>query len=155
MKFVSRIVTAAIFCITLAAASLASAQEGLVTLESPFDPDETMNRVENIVSGRGFSIFARIDHAAGAESVGQNLRPTMLLIFGNPQGGTPFMQCAQTIGIDLPVKFLVWEDVSGQVYLSYNDPAYLAGRHDVENCPVVQNMSAALAAIAETATAPQ
>jgi len=140
--------------ITLALAPATFAQNGLISLESPFEPMETMNRAERIVSERGFNVFALVDHAAGAESVGQNLRPTMLLIFGNPQGGTPFMQCAQTIGIDLPVKFLVWEDVSGQVYLSYNDPGYLAGRHNAENCPVAQNMSAALAGLAEAIVTP-
>ena len=75
------------------------------------------------------TIFARIDHAAGAAKVGKKQRSTEVLIFGNPQGGTPFMECNQTVGIDLPLKALVWEDASGQVWLGYNDPAFLVQRH--------------------------
>jgi uncharacterized protein (DUF302 family) len=130
------------------------AQDGMISLASPFGAAETFSRAEEVVLERGFTIFARVDHAAGAQTVGQNLRPTMLLIFGNPQGGTPFMQCAQTMGIDLPVKFLVWQDENAQVFLSYNDPVYLANRHDVANCPVAQNMSAALDGIAQAIIAP-
>ncbi len=84
------------------------------------------------------TIFARVDHAAGAAKIGKTLRATEVLIFGNPQGGTPFMECSQTVGIDLPLKALVWEDASGQVWLGYNDPAFLAQRHGVPQCPVVR-----------------
>lgn len=147
---VFRLITA---LIALTGAQAAISQEGLMTIESPHDAETTMDRAENIVTERGFNVFARIDHAAGAQSVDMSLRPTALLIFGNPQGGTPFMQCAQTVGIDLPVKFLVWEDAAGQVYLGYNDPAYIARRHGAADCPVVENMSAALAGMAEAAVA--
>ncbi|MGA8056525.1 MAG: DUF302 domain-containing protein, partial [Burkholderiales bacterium] len=83
--------------------------------------------------------------------VGKTLRPTEVLIFGNPQGGTPFMECAQSVGIDLPLKALVWEDATGQVWISYNDPAYLAKRHDVPDCPAVGNLSKALTGLVDAA----
>jgi uncharacterized protein (DUF302 family) len=98
------------------------------------------------------TVFARIDHAAGAKKIGKSLRPTELLIFGNPKGGTPLMECAQSAGIDLPLKALVWEDAFAQVWLGYNDPAYLAKRHEVPTCAVVEDMAKTLAALAATAT---
>lgn len=129
------------------------AAEGLITVESPLSPQETMDRLEMLVEQKRMKVFARIDHAAGAKSIGQTLRPTELLIFGNPQGGTPFMECGQTVGIDLPLKMLVWMDASGQVWLGYNDPAYLAARHGVSQCPVVKKISNALANIARETVA--
>jgi uncharacterized protein (DUF302 family) len=132
---------------------VAVAAEGLVSVKSPYSANETMNRLEELVKKRGLKVFARIDHAAGAASIGKSLRPTELLIFGNPQGGTLFMECAQSAGIDLPLKALVWEDASSQVWLSYNAPAFLAKRHDVAACPVVENLSKALAGIAEATVA--
>lgn len=131
--------------------SAAFAADGLVEVKSPYSVKETMSRLEQIVQERGLNIFARIDHAAGAANVGKSLRPTELLVFGNPQGGTPFMQCTQTTGIDLPLKALVWEDANQQVWLGYNDPAYLAERHAATNCPVVETLRKAMAGIAETA----
>jgi uncharacterized protein (DUF302 family) len=103
------------------------------------------------------TVFARIDHAAGAAAVGLSLRPTELLIFGNAKGGTPLMQSVQTIGIDLPLKVLVWQDVSGATFLSYNDPAWLAKRHGLSDATeaAVGNMSAALQAVARAATTSQ
>jgi uncharacterized protein (DUF302 family) len=139
---------------TLAAFTpVAIAADGLIAVKSPHDAKETMNRLEGIVKQRGLNVFARIDHAAGASKVGKTLRPTEVLIFGNPQGGTPFMECAQSVGIDLPLKALVWQDASAQVWLGYNDPAFLAGRHGVAQCPVVANLQKALAGIAEAAVA--
>ena len=88
-----------------------------------------MNRLEAAVSAKGLAVFARIDHAAGAAAAGLSLRPTDLLIFGNARGGTPLMQANQSIGIDLPLKVLVWQDASGATWLSYNDPRWLAQRH--------------------------
>ncbi len=123
--------------------------DGLIAVESPFSPKETMDRLENLLQQKGMTIFARIDHAAGAKKVGKTLRPTELLIFGNPQGGTPFMECTQTVGIDLPLKALVWEDASGQVWLGYNDPAFLAARHEVAQCPVVVKLQKAMAGFAQ------
>lgn len=136
------------------ASTLAMAVEGLIAVKSPHSVTVTMDRLEALVKQRDLTVFARIDHAAGASKIGQTLRPTMLLIFGNPQGGTPFMQCAQTAGIDLPLKMLVWEDASGQVWLGYNDPAYLASRHGVAQCPVVENLHKALAGMADSAVTP-
>ena len=132
----------------------AMATDGLTTIQSSFGPQDTTRRLEAAVKAKGMTIFARIDHAAGAEEVGLALRPTELLIFGNAKGGTPLMQSDQTMGIDLPLKALVWQDAAGKTWLSYNDPSWLAKRHgmgaDVE--PIVKAMAAALAAVATTAT---
>jgi uncharacterized protein (DUF302 family) len=115
-----------------------------------------MNRLETEVKAKGLTVFARIDHAAGAAAVGLPLRPTELLIFGNAKGGTPLMQSVQTIGIDLPLKAVVWQDASGTTWLSYNDPNWLAKRHELgpEADASVKGMSAALDAMAKAATAP-
>jgi uncharacterized protein (DUF302 family) len=133
--------------------SLAAAADGLVVVKSRYSAKDTMNRLEEIVKKRGLNVFARIDHAAGAAKIGKVLRHTEVLIFGNPQGGTPLMECAQSAGIDLPLKALVWEDATSQVWLGYNDPAFLAQRHGVAQCPVVENLRKALAGIAETTVA--
>ena len=94
------------------------AAEGLMTRPSSHGPKETMNRLEAAVKTKGMTVFARIDHAAGAAEVGLLLRPTELLIFGNAKGGTPLMQAIQTIGIDLPLKALVWQDATGKTWLT-------------------------------------
>src|SRR5512142_1476941 len=134
----------------------AMAADGLITIKSGFGPEDTMKRLEAEVKAKGLTVFAHIDHAAGAAAAGLPLRPTDLLIFGNAKGGTPLMQQAQTIGIDLPLKALVWQDAQGATWLSYNDPAYLAGRHGVGEPAkaAIAGMTAALHAIATTATAP-
>ena len=139
--------------LTLFAAG-AFAADGLIAVKSPRGAKDTMSRLEEVVKQRGLNVFARIDHAAGAAKIGKTLRPTELLIFGSPQGGTPFMECEQTVGIDLPLKALVWEDSSGQVWLGYNDPEFLAQRHAASKCPAVENLRKALAGITESATAP-
>lgn len=132
------------------------AVDGLTSIASSFGPNETMNRLEAEVKARGMTVFARIDHAAGAVEAGLSLRPTEVLIFGNAKTGTPLMQAVQTIAIDLPLKALVWQDASGDTWLSYNDPAWLAQRHrlghDAE--AVIGGMAVALGAIARTATSP-
>ncbi|QTN21597.1 DUF302 domain-containing protein [Rhizobacter sp. AJA081-3] len=146
--------SSAILAFVLAAASVAaSAADGLIELKSPHAAKATMDKLEELVKQRGLSVFARIDHAAGAAKVNKSLRATELLIFGNPQGGTPLMECAQTAGIDLPLKALVWEDAAGQVWLGYNDPAYLAARHGAAACPVVENLRKALGGLAEATVA--
>jgi uncharacterized protein (DUF302 family) len=147
MKF-SRFVS---LILLLGCAATARAADGVVAVKSPYSARDTMNRLEETVKQRGLTVFARIDHAAGAAKIGKALRPTELLIFGNPQGGTPFMECAQTVGIDLPLKALVWEDESAQVWLGYNDPAFLAQRHGAATCPVVETLRKALAGVAEAA----
>ena len=130
------------------------AADGLTTLRSSFGPKDTMDKLEAAVKAKGMTVFARIDHAAGAAEVGLSLRQTEVLIFGNARGGTPLMQAEQTIGIDLPLKALVWQDASGTTFVSYNDPAYLARRHGVDDSPnaAVTAMSGALKAIAAKAT---
>ncbi len=133
---------------------VAAAADGLIALKSPHAARDTMNRLEAGAQQRGLKIFARIDHAAGATSVGKTLRPTEVLIFGNPQGGTPMMECAQSLGIDLPLKALVWEDAQGQVWLGYNDPAWLARRHGVAECPAVEAIGKALGGLSAAAVAP-
>jgi uncharacterized protein (DUF302 family) len=105
------------------------------------------------VKQRNLAVVARIDHAAGAQRVGQTLRPTEVMIFGNPQAGTPLMLCAQGAGIDLPMKALVWTDIAGQTWLGYNDPAWIVRRHGGSDCPAVDNVRKALAAIAEATVA--
>jgi uncharacterized protein (DUF302 family) len=153
--------SALIGIIALVAASCLSetqamAADGLITIKSSFGPEDTMKRLETEVKAKGLAVFAHVDHAAGAAAVGLTLRPTDLLIFGNAKGGTPLMQQAQTAGIDLPLKALVWQDEQGATWLSYNDPAYLAGRHGVGEPAkaAVAAMTAALHAIATKATVP-
>jgi uncharacterized protein (DUF302 family) len=139
--------------VTAFAAPVAHAADGLVSVKSPYSTKETMDRLEALVKQRGLNVFARIDHSAGAAKVGQTLRPTELLIFGNPQGGTPFMLCAQSVGIDLPLKALAWEDANGQSWLGYNDPEYLAQRHVVPTCAVAANLKKALGGLADATVA--
>ena len=130
--------------------------EGLTTVASGFGAKETMDRFAAAATAKGLTVFARIDHAAGAAAVGLPLRPTEVVIFGNARGGTPLMQAAQTIGIDLPLKALVYEDATGKVWLAYNEPAWLARRHGIghEVEPTVKALGAALATLARAATAP-
>src|SRR5215470_11538392 len=99
-----------------------SSIEGLTSIPCSFGPNETMDRLEAQIRAKGLAIFARIDHAAGAAEVGLPLRPTELIIFGNARGGTPLMQSVQTVGIDLPLKALVWQDPAGKTWISYNEP---------------------------------
>src|SRR3984893_16384801 len=127
--------------------------EGLTSIRSRFGPKETMNRLEAEIRAHGMKVFDRIDHAAGATEAGLELRPTELIIFGNARGGTPLMQSVQTVGIDLPLKALVWENASGTTWVSYNEPSWIAERHGVANVePVVSKMTAALRAMSRKAT---
>jgi uncharacterized protein (DUF302 family) len=137
----------------LALSAAAFGADGLIAVKSPFAAKDTMDRFEENAKQRGLNVFARIDHAAGAAKVGKTLRPTEVLIFGNPQGGTPLMECAQSVGIDLPLKALVWEDAQGQVWLGYNDPAFLAQRHGAAQCPAVGSLREALSGLAESTVA--
>ncbi len=107
-------------------------EDGLVTLASRGSVKETIDRLEADLRAKNITVFARIDHAAGANSVGIPLRPTELLIFGNPKAGTPLMQANQTIGIDLPLKVLAWQDAGGKVWLTYNEPSWLSRRHHLD-----------------------
>ena len=127
--------------------------EGLVTTPSKYDPKETADRLVAAVAKHGMSIFARIDHAAAAATVGMKLGPTEVFVFGNPKGGTVLMRAKQTMGIDLPLKMLVWQDDANKVWLSYNDPRWLAKRHGVDLDQVLNAMATALADIAKEVTA--
>jgi len=141
------IIFVALFC------SPVFAHEGLVSVKSVHTVSVTVDRLENVLKNKGMTVFARIDHAAGAEKVGKTLRPTELVIFGNPKVGTPLMQCSQSIAIDLPQKALIWEDEKGQVWLSYNDPQYLAKRHNTRGCDkVLEKVAGALGKFANKAT---
>jgi uncharacterized protein (DUF302 family) len=131
------------------------AAAGLITLRSRFGPEDTMNRFEAAVRARGMTVFAHVDHAAGAAAAGLSLHPTEVILFGNARGGTPLMQSAQTIGIDLPMRALVWQDNGGDTFLSYNDPKWLAQRHGLgqEADTAVNAMATALDGLARAATA--
>jgi uncharacterized protein (DUF302 family) len=113
-----------------------------------------MDRLVTEVTAKGLTIFARIDHAAGAAQVRLPLRPTELLIFGNAKAGTPLMQSSQEVGIDLPLKMLVWEDAAGKTWLSYNDPRWIAKRHELGPGmdQTIEAMVAGLSAIAKKVT---
>jgi uncharacterized protein (DUF302 family) len=128
--------------------------DGLTSLVSAYASKETMERVVAAVTASGMAVLARIDHAAAAASVGMTLRPTEVLIFGNPRAGTPLMNKAQTIGIDLPLKILVWQDDKGATWLAYNDPYWLARRHGAtaDTDLVLRAMANALAAVAAKGT---
>lgn len=126
--------------------------DGIVSVASRYSARETMQRLLAALPARNMTVFARVDHAANAVAAGMTLRPTDLVVFGNPKGGTVLMQDRQLAGLDLPLKALVWEDADGKVWLSYNDPAWIARRYDLGHAAAVQAMSAALKAISEEAT---
>jgi uncharacterized protein (DUF302 family) len=105
---------------------------GLVALKSALAVKETLDKLARVIESKGLTVFCRIDHAANAVGAGLSLRPTEVLIFGNAKGGTPLMQATQTIGIDLPLKALAWQDEAGQTWLAYNDPTWLTARHGIE-----------------------
>ena len=136
--------------------TIKESMEGLTSIRSSFGPKETMDRLEAEIRAHQMKVFARIDHAAGAAEAGLELRPTELIIFGNARGGTPLMQSVQTIGIDLPLKALVWQDAKGKTWLSYNEPSWIAQRHGVTNAEsAVSKMTVALSAISREAADPQ
>jgi len=135
--------------------STASAGDGLISFKSSHDVKVTADRLEDILINKKMNVFIRIDHAAGAKKVGQKLRPTELVVFGNPKVGTPLMQCSQSVAIDLPQKALIWQDAKGQVWLTYNDPNYLAQRHGLSECAdVIKKVEKALNNFAKAATMP-
>ena len=126
---------------------------GLITIASAHSVHETIDRLAAIVASKGLTVFARIDHGAGAEAAGMALRPTELLIFGHAKGGTPLMQDRRTAAIDLPVKALAWEDESGTVWLTTNDPAWIAERHALgpASAAAVTAIAAGIAAVTKAA----
>ena len=130
--------------------------EGLTTIPSSFGPQETMDRLEAEIKAHNMGVFSRINHAALAAEAGLTLQPTEVILFGNPRGGTPLMQAGQTIGIDLPLKALVWQDASGKTWLSYNEPEWLARRHGVTGVerPIAAMRSALNEIVAKAANSP-
>lgn len=125
---------------------------GLVQVKSAHSVTATADKLVTVLKSKGMNVFARIDHAAGAAKAGKSLKPTQLVIFGNPKVGTPLMQCARTVAIDLPQKMLIWEADDGQVMLGYNAPQYLNGRHGLGKCdPVLKKVEGALANFAAAA----
>ena len=126
-----------------------AAADGIISKPSNHSVDQTVDKLKSILEARGVTLFALVDHSGEAAKAGLNMRPTKLLMFGNPRAGTPVMLAAPSIAIDLPLKILVWEDDRGRVWLSYNDPAYLQRRHRVPR-QLLQNIAAAetLAALA-------
>jgi uncharacterized protein (DUF302 family) len=138
------------------AASIVLAAEGVVNIASDYSAAETMNNFESVLVNKGMKVFARVDHSKGAASVGVDLRPTELIIFGNPKVGSPLMKCEQTVALDLPQKAVVWVDQAGKVWLSYNDPAYLKKRHNISGCDsVLDKISKALAGLTRAAASKQ
>ena len=125
---------------------------GLITIPCRHPVKEAIDRLEHNLRENGVAIFARIDHAGGAASAGMTLRPTELLIFGNPKAGTPLMQAAQTMGIDLPLKILAWEDAEQKTWMSYNDVGWLAERHGAKGMPAIVALSEMIAKIAKAAS---
>src|SRR5277367_2704661 len=116
------------------------ADNGIISQASNHSVDETVEKLKGILQAKGVTLFALVDHSGEAEKVGMKMRPTKLLIFGNPKGGTPIMLAAPSIAIDLPLKILVWEDAQGKVWASYNSPEYLKNRHAVPD-DLLQNIS--------------
>lgn len=139
----------ALLCIS----SLATAgDDGIVRKTSANSVQGTLDKLEQIVRKKGFTVFSRIDHAAGAQKVGKELRPTQLLIFGNPKIGTSLMLSNQSMGLDLPIRVAAWEDAEGTVWLAYNDPAYMTTRHQVNDREkVVGKMTGALKNLTDAA----
>jgi uncharacterized protein (DUF302 family) len=138
-----------LFALTTILLASVSAQAELKSLEAKRSVGETIDTLQQVVVNKGFKVFARVDHAAGAKSVNQELRPTELLIFGNPAGGTPLIQAEQTMGLTLPLKMLVWQDDKGKVWIGYDDMAELgAARGLAADHPAIAKVNAALEALA-------
>lgn len=131
------------------------AQEGMVQVQSQYDVPTTTDRLLAAIRAKGLKVIGRINHAQAAEDAGLKLRPTELVIFGNPKVGTPFMACSQSAGIDLPQKALIWEAEDGKVWLGYNKPAYILERHQLDGCGLsVEKVNKALVTLAKLATQP-
>lgn len=141
------------FLVILLSSSLAYADSGLIKVKSPHSVSHTLDRFEEAVRSSAMTVFARVNHTKGAEKVNLELRPTELLIFGNPKVGTLLMQSRQSAGLDLPLKVLAWKAEDGTVWLAYNDPGYLAARHGItDKDAVVEKMRAALQKLCAIAT---
>ncbi|MEE4244799.1 MAG: DUF302 domain-containing protein [Kangiellaceae bacterium] len=139
--------------VLLLTTNLAISIDGLIAMKSDFSVVETADRLEKVLTANKLTVFNRIKHSDAANKVGVALRPTELVIFGNPKVGSPLMACQQSVAIDLPQKSLIWQDENGQVWIGYNDPMYLKSRHDIEACePSLAKISKALAAVTAKAS---
>jgi uncharacterized protein (DUF302 family) len=146
-------VQAIIIASLLCTQAYADASDGIIRIKSINSVTATIDKLETVLKKKGMTIFTRVDHTSGAEKAGLKLRPTELLIFGNPKAGTPLMLCSQTAALDLPQKALAYEDEKGQVWLAYNNPAYIADRHNIKGCEKpLQKVTNALAMFASVAT---
>ncbi|MCW9006111.1 MAG: DUF302 domain-containing protein [Gammaproteobacteria bacterium] len=137
--------------LTLVWAMPGMAADETINKKSPYSVAKTLDRLENIVKNKGITVFARVDHGAGAKKVGKDLHASELLIFGNPKMGSPLMQEAPIMGLELPMKALAWEDASGQVWLSYLKPEILQQRHQLKNSVIINKMTRALDAMTQQA----
>ncbi len=147
-KLVAVLITGLVF-VSLAHAG----DKGLIIKKSAFSVKVTLDRLENVLKKKGITVVTRWSHDAGAKKAGIALRPTELLIFGNPKLGSHMFTSNQTAGIDLPMKALVWKDAKGQVWLAYNDPQYVANRHGIKDRPkIVKKMTGALKKMTDKAT---
>lgn len=150
-----RIAVTALLALLLAAPAGADRPQGLEVKQSAHSVDVTAERLRAQLRTKGITLIADIDHAAAAARADLALRPTRLLIFGNPKLGTPLMQSAQSVGIDLPLKVLIWQDEEGAVWLGCNDPAWILARHGIDDRPAIAGkMSKALAGMTDAAAAP-
>ncbi len=142
--------------VVLLSFSLVHAGNDLVNVKSSHDVKTTVELLLKALNAKGMKVFAVIDHAEGAKKAGNELRPTTLVIFGNPKIGSKLMQCNQTVGIELPMKALIWKDGRGQVWLTYIDPEEIADRHNIKDCgkAVVKKIKKALKNFAAAATKP-
>ncbi len=144
----------AMFALVLSTVT-AQADDGLVKKLSAHSVQTTMDSLENLVRNKGLTVFARIDHAAGAAEVGEEMLPTQLLMFGNPAIGTNLMTSQRTVGVDLPIKVLIWEEPDGKIWIAYNDPAYLAKRHGIDDRDaVLDKMGRAVKGLVSAAASP-
>ena len=131
-----------------------NAKKGLVTMQSPHSVQDTADKLAAIIESKGMKVFARVDHQKNAQSVDLTLRPTQVIMFGNPKAGTPLMQCEQSVAIDLPQKILISEDADKKVWLSYNNPEYLKNRHNIKGCDTqLANIAKALDGVSKAAIA--
>ncbi len=141
--------------LALPAAADKANDHGVVMKKSSHSVGATLDKLEGIVKEKGFTVFARIDHAAGASKVGEELRPTQVLLFGNPKIGTALMLSEQSAGLDLPIRVAAWQDGNGQVWIGYNAPQWLASRHGIENrAELVGKMTGALDNLTSAAAKP-
>ena len=144
--------TILVILLTAGAMSLQAAT-GMINILSPFSVEQTTSNLEYLLEKKGMTVFNKVEHSAAAKKIGTELRDTKLIIFGNPKIGSKLMKCKQSVAIDLPQKFLIWQDDEGDVFISYNSPQYLKQRHQIEGCDGVLNkVENALAGITKAAT---